>query len=53
MKGVFFFVFFRVYTLVLGGANATGKLYEYHVGFYDIVVLCYVLRHLEYSDFLE
>ena len=53
VKGVFFRFFFRVYTLVLGGANATGKLYEYHVGFYDIVVLCYVLRHLEHSDFLE
>lgn len=30
-----------------------GKLYEYHVGFYDIFVPCYVLRLLEYSDFLE
>jgi len=30
-----------------------GKLYEYHVGFYDIFVPCYVLRPLEYSDFLE
>lgn len=46
-------VFFRVYTLVLRGVNAMGKLYEYHVGFYDIFVPCYVLRLLEYSDFLE